>query len=115
MIFKSRYKLDIPNVDILSWVFEHVHKSPERPIFLDAERPELKFTAAELLSVVKRVRSALRDRIGIKTGDVVLGFGSNSYFYPALIFGIIAAGGIYSGLNYQYGKQGEKNLRCLCK
>jgi 4-coumarate--CoA ligase len=106
MIFESRLKLDIPFVDLLSWIFEGVDGASNRPIFLDAENPQRYLTASQLLSHTRAIGSALRTNAKVETGDVVLAYAGNSYIYPALVLGTLCAGAVFSGANVSFGQEG---------
>ncbi|CCG83667.1 putative 4-coumarate-CoA ligase [Taphrina deformans PYCC 5710] len=102
---------DIPNVlgqpfefenkDLLSFVFDEPPVEMDFVQYIDADNEDNKLTYGGVLSLVKKIGYGLRE-IGLKEGDVVLGFSPNSILYPCAIYGTICAGGIFTGANPAY-------------
>lgn len=68
---------------------------------MDADKEENKFTYGETHSMVKKIGYGLRN-LGLKDGEVVLVFSPNQLLYPSTIYGIICAGGVFTGANPTY-------------
>ncbi|KXH44469.1 hypothetical protein CSIM01_08755 [Colletotrichum simmondsii] len=102
MIFSSKYQIDIPQVDVLSYVFGTTASDGDLPIFVDAEKPAQSLRKPELETCVKRLAGGLRQTLGIQNDDVVLAYTENSAWYPVIILGAICAGGIFTGANPGY-------------
>ncbi|EXF79038.1 hypothetical protein CFIO01_05798 [Colletotrichum fioriniae PJ7] len=102
MVFSSRYQIDIPEVDVLSYVFGTSASDGDLPIFVDAEKPAQNLRKPELETCVKRLAGGLRQTLGIQNDDVVLAYTENSTWYPVIILGAICAGGIFTGANPGY-------------
>ncbi|KXH49581.1 hypothetical protein CNYM01_05895 [Colletotrichum nymphaeae SA-01] len=102
MIFSSKYQIDIPQVDALSYVFGTSASDGDLPIFVDAEKPAQSLRKPELETCVKRLAGGLRQTLGIQNDDVVLAYTENSAWYPVIILGAICAGGIFTGANPGY-------------
>ncbi|KAK7454411.1 hypothetical protein Landi51_03531 [Colletotrichum acutatum] len=78
MVFSSRYQIDIPEVDVLSYVFGTSALDGDLPIFVDAEKPAQNLRKPELETFVKRLAGGLRQTLGIQNDDVVLAYTENS-------------------------------------
>ncbi|KAK1543158.1 hypothetical protein CPAR01_03791 [Colletotrichum paranaense] len=102
MIFSSKYKIDIPQVDVLSYVFGTSPPDGDLPIFVDAEKPAQSLRKSEFETCVKKLAGGLRQTLGIQNDDVVLAYTENSAWYPVIILGAICAGGIFTGANPGY-------------
>ncbi|KAL1849980.1 hypothetical protein Plec18170_007076 [Paecilomyces lecythidis] len=123
MHFQSRWKVPIPDIHLASYVFE----SPSRDLsrtercLLDADNPDARFfTTHDFRLWSQRFAAGLR-KAGIQPGDRVLFFSGNDLFYMVVFFGIIMAGGIFTGANptylprelaYQLEDSGAKFLIC---
>ncbi|KAJ3539513.1 hypothetical protein NM208_g5459 [Fusarium decemcellulare] len=101
MIFSSRYEIDIPKVDLLTYLFE-TPCNPTTPIYVAADNPSQKFNKDEVQTLVKQLAAGLRKVLNIRDDDVVLMFGENSVWYPVIVLGTICAGGIFTGANPGY-------------
>ncbi|KAF5988644.1 hypothetical protein FBULB1_1377 [Fusarium bulbicola] len=107
MIFASRYTIPIPEVDLLTYIFdswseESKQASSDNPIYVEAHDSTQQLNKAQLQHMVKSIAAGLRHTFNIRDGDVVLGFCENSILYPAVIFASIAAGGVFTGANPTY-------------
>ncbi|KAK0370746.1 hypothetical protein CLIM01_11904 [Colletotrichum limetticola] len=102
MIFSSKYQIDIPQVDVLSYVFGTSPPNGDLPIFVDAEKPAQSLRKSEFETCVKKLAGGLRQTLGIQNDDVVLAYTENSAWYPVIILGAICAGGIFTGANPGY-------------
>lgn len=73
---------------------------------MDAANPSNGITKAEARKLVKQVAYLLRHRYGIGTSgagrDVVLTVVYGSPFAPVFFYGLVAAGGVYSGASTEY-------------
>ncbi|KAG5974356.1 hypothetical protein E4U55_008218 [Claviceps digitariae] len=102
MIFSSRYQIDIPDVDLLTYLFESPTPRGDSFVFVDAEEPAKGLRMAELKSSVQRLAGGLREKRNVRNGDVVLVYAGNSTWYPVIILGALCAGGIFTGANPGY-------------
>ena len=120
MPFKSPFpSLDIPKVDILSYLFPDNESPSETPVWIDSENPKHHLSPKELLHWVKRLAVGL-DRLGVKRGEVVMIFTPNHIFVPVAYLGIVGSGRVFSGANSIYTVAGEivgtqTNQGCLCR
>ncbi|KIW75957.1 hypothetical protein Z517_10702 [Fonsecaea pedrosoi CBS 271.37] len=108
VVFKSKRQIDIPRLDILSLLYESdwCLAREETEIHVQAANPSNSITKAESRKLLKRVAHVLRQRFGIGASgpgkDVVLTVLSGSPFAPVFFYGIVAAGGIFSGASTEY-------------
>lgn len=100
MPLTSRWKLPIDVCSLQTFLFG----TPTAPLsdkiaFYDAERPEthnLTYDALRLWSL--RFAAGLQ-KAGLQPGDRVLVFSGNNLSYPAVLLGILMAGGVFTGAN----------------
>ncbi|KAJ1823211.1 4-coumarate--CoA ligase [Coemansia sp. RSA 2599] len=109
MIFESILPpADIPGCDIPTF-FMNVSRmnleQPDTPAYYDlATDREMSFS--QLYTLYGQVASGLANNLGVKPGDVVAVFSSNSIYYAAAFFGIIAAGAVCCTVSSVF-KEGE--------
>ena len=107
MPFKSTFpSLDIPQVDILSYLFPEDESLSETPIWINSDKPEDNLSPKQLLQWVKRLAVGL-DKLGVKRGEVVMIFTPNHIFVPVAYLGIVGSGRVFSGANSIYTVSGE--------
>ena len=107
MPFKSPFPiLDIPKVDILSYIFPPGEAPSDEPIWIDSEDTNIALSPAQLLQWVKRLAFGL-EKIGVKKGEVVMIYTPNHIFVPVAYLGIVGAGYAFSGANPVYTLPGE--------
>jgi 4-coumarate--CoA ligase len=103
MIFESPYQVDIPEIDILSFLFSSKLFDDKTKIWLDAADPSNYLTKPMAISYSMRIAWALRglgidqeDKIEAHAGarEIVIVFVENQIMIPPTLFGIICAGGI---------------------
>jgi 4-coumarate--CoA ligase len=107
MEFPSRYQIDIPDVDVLTYVFGTPTPGDGPFVYLDAETQTQGFRKSELETYVKKLAGGLRATKRIKNDDVILAYTQNSIWYPIIVLGAICAGGIFTGANPGYTSIGE--------
>ncbi|KAK5206570.1 hypothetical protein LTR47_007368 [Exophiala xenobiotica] len=99
MIFDSEYHIDIPNEDILTFLFERTRFRPNDPIWLDAVNPDWHVTLSKARELTHRIGQGLRDLgIGARRGaeDIVLSFIENQVMVAPTLLGVLCAGGIHA-------------------
>lgn len=69
--------------------------------YIDADDEKNRLTYGGVQSLFRKIGHGLRE-LGLRPGDVVLGFSPNSILYPCAIYGVICAGGIFTGANPTY-------------
>jgi 4-coumarate--CoA ligase len=103
MPIESRFSVSVPNCSIHQWIFGSPSGPlPDQKAFIDADNPEQRyFTYNQARLFAKRIAVGLINN-GLKPGDRVLLFASNSLFFPTIVMGIWMAGGIFTGANPGY-------------
>jgi len=102
-------RLDIPQMDILSYLFPPNKPLSTTPIWIDSKNPSVSLSPAQLLQWVKRLGFGL-GRLGVKKGEVVMIFTPNHIFVPVAYLGVVGAGYAFSGANPVYTVAGECKL-----
>jgi AMP-binding enzyme len=103
MPLKSRWRVEIPEVSLQTWVFG----TPNEPLrndrcLTDANRPDTHYLTFSTFRLwAKRVAVGLQ-KAGLRPGDRVLLFSGNNIFFPVVFMGILMAGGIFTGANPTY-------------
>ncbi|KZS94809.1 acetyl-CoA synthetase-like protein [Sistotremastrum niveocremeum HHB9708] len=105
-IQSPRPRINFPTVDLLTWVFEDETYPYDRskPLFVSAANPKKFLTANGLRELTLNIGHGLQELAGVKAGDVVLCASPNHLLYPAVLYGTIAAGAIFTGANPTYGE-----------
>lgn len=90
-IFKSLYTIDIPPINVVSYVFSSgTDSSRQSPQYFDAVSPSKCYSLSQAEGFVKQVGLGLQ-RLGLKPDDKVFLFSNNRLFFPVLLWGTIAA------------------------
>ncbi|OBT53969.1 hypothetical protein VE04_05800 [Pseudogymnoascus sp. 24MN13] len=85
--------IQIPQTDILSYLFPPGSPPSTSPLWVDSADPSISLSPAQLLSLVKRLALGL-ERTGIAKGEVTM--------VPVTHFGIVGAGYAFSAANPGY-------------
>ncbi|USW55490.1 Putative AMP-dependent synthetase/ligase, AMP-binding, AMP-binding enzyme domain, ANL [Septoria linicola] len=93
--------LDIPKVNVLSYLFPQDQTPSDEPVWFDAANPSKNVSPRQMLSWIKRVILGL-DRLGLKKGDVCLIHTPNNMLVPAAYLGIVGGGRSFSAINPIY-------------
>lgn len=110
MPFKSLLPdIDIPKVDLLTYVFPEGSTPSTEPLWRDTKDPENSLSPAQALQWMKRLGVGLR-KAGVKKGEVVMIFTPNHIFVPVAYLGIAGNGYAFSGANPIYTVPGEPNV-----
>lgn len=100
--------VDIPQSDLLTYLFPPGTAISEDPIWLDATDPENCLSPKQLLQWVKRLAIGL-DRLGIQEQEAVMILTPNHIFVPAAYLGIVGSRRIFSAGNPIYTVPGKGN------
>jgi hypothetical protein len=98
--------VEIPEVDILSYIFPPNEKPSTNPMWIDSQDQSISLSPAQMLQWVKRLAFGL-ERSGVKRGDVVMTYTPNHVFVPVAYLGIVGAGFAFTGANPIYTLPGE--------
>jgi len=103
MPMKSRWSIDIPDVDLPTFLFgSPTTPLSNKPVLMDARAPNsIYFTLETYRLMCQRFAAGLLKN-GLKKGDRVLTFSGNTVFFPSVIVGTIMAGGVFTGANPTY-------------
>ncbi|KAF2121141.1 4-coumarate-CoA ligase [Lophiotrema nucula] len=107
-IYRNPNTVDIPNVDLPTLLFdtEHCLAEENTPLHLSAANPDIHLTKATLRILAERIAHFLRESLAIGAEgpykDVVVVCSSGQPAVPALFYGIIAAGGVFSAASPSY-------------
>ncbi|KAF2119709.1 hypothetical protein BDV96DRAFT_642720 [Lophiotrema nucula] len=102
MPFSSPFpNLDIPKCNLLDYLFPKGQLPSDTPIWIDAKDTNHHLTPKALLQWAKRLALGL-DRLGSKSGEVVMIHTPNHIFVPVAYLGIVGSKRIFSGANPAY-------------
>ncbi|KAB5566945.1 4-coumarate-CoA ligase [Coniochaeta sp. 2T2.1] len=102
MVYKSPYPLlDIPETNILTYLFPPGQEVLNEDIWIDSKDPSRRLSPKVALEWVKRLGFGL-ERLGLKKGDVAMILTPNHIFVPVAYLGIVGAGLVFSGANPSY-------------
>jgi 4-coumarate--CoA ligase len=102
---QSPFQIDIPQTDLLSYVFPPSEPASDKPLWIDADDTRHSISPRQLIQWVKRLGSGLQD-LGLQRQDVVMMYSNNHIFVPVAYLGVAGSGCIYSGCNPAYGVDG---------
>ncbi|CCF40238.1 AMP-binding enzyme [Colletotrichum higginsianum] len=94
-IYRSPDTLDLPSVDLLTFLFDSPNERlhDDTVLHADAADPSRSITKSRLVKTFKRLAHTLRHQYGIQKGDAVQVIFTGHYMAPAVFYGIMAAGG----------------------
>ncbi|KAG9966462.1 acetyl-CoA synthetase-like protein, partial [Aureobasidium melanogenum] len=102
MIYNKDIVTDIPNLDLLTLLFESKHctAKEETPLYAEAGDPTKVITKSRTRVLTRQIAYFLRHQYGIgQSGpgkDVVVVISTGQHVLPCVFFGVIAAEGVYS-------------------
>ncbi|ELR05709.1 hypothetical protein GMDG_07552 [Pseudogymnoascus destructans 20631-21] len=85
----------------VQWLFEGLDYDQNKPIYIDANNPNRSLSAAQVKTLVLKIGSGLQ-KFGLQKGDCACVVSLNDIYYTPTYLGIIAAGGIFTGVNPGY-------------
>ena len=101
MIYRSPYPdVDIPNVTLQDYLFEHAAKYPDKAALIDGPSGRT-LTYRQLVGAVRRTAAGLAAR-GFGKGDVFAIYSPNVPEYAIAFFGVATAGGVNTTVNPLY-------------
>ncbi|KAK7216982.1 hypothetical protein V2G26_004985 [Clonostachys chloroleuca] len=99
VIYNAKVDYDLPDLDLLTVLFEsaHVPSEDSTVLHVEASHPENIITKAQTASYTKHVAHILRHQYQIGASgpgkDVVVCISSGQVLLPTIFYGTIAAGG----------------------
>ena len=101
MIYRSPFPdIDIPEVPLHDYVFEHADRWPDKPALIDGPSDRT-LTYAQLRAAARSAAAGLAAR-GFVKGDVLAIYSPNIPEYAIAFFGVSMAGGINTTINPLY-------------
>jgi len=101
MPFLSDVHVDIPNQDLLSWMFDNPNYDIDKPVYIDAANPSRSISCRQGRLMARKLAAGFR-KAGLKKGDCVCLHAFNDIYYCMAVIGIFASGGIFTGTNPSY-------------
>ncbi|PSN69630.1 4-coumarate-CoA ligase-like protein [Corynespora cassiicola Philippines] len=98
MPFLAEEHIDIPNKDILSWIFDDQKYDQDKPIYIDATNPTRTISSRQARSTIRKLCAGFQAE-GLEDGDCVCVVSFNDIYYPLAFLGILSFGGIFAGSN----------------
>lgn len=99
MIFDSEHHIDIPNIDLLSFLFSQTPFKDDDPIWINPSNVANHVTLAKVRDLTHRIGRGYRDLgIGVDGAgrDIVLSYVENQVMVAPNTFGVICAGGVHA-------------------
>ncbi|OJD30179.1 4-coumarate-ligase [Diplodia corticola] len=124
IIYRCPATYSIPNLDILTLLFESHHSSAkeETPLHVSAANPNHLVTKFQARILTKQTGYALRNHFGIGASgpdrDVVTCISTGHHLLPVAFYGVVCAGGVFSAASpsatpadlARQLRQGDSNL-----
>ena len=93
----SPFQIEIPTSDLFSYVISSGDAvSRKAPQYFDATAPSVRFSLEEAETMAKRFARGL-EKLGLKKQEKVLMCAHNHVFFPIALWGVTAAGGVFTG------------------
>lgn len=106
MVIRSPYPdLQVPEQDLLSYIFGEEAALSEKPLWINAAVPNIHLSQKTGLQWIKRLCVGL-DNLGLEKGEVLLVVTPNHVFVPVAYLGTVGSGRIFSGANPVYSADG---------
>ena len=110
MVLKSPFPdLDIPYVNLLTYLFPKDEPISNETIWHDSEDPSICLNKRQAAHWIKRLGVGL-DKLGVKHGEVVLIFTPNHIFVPVAYLGVVGSKRVFSGVNPIYTVPGMLHM-----
>lgn len=93
--------LDLPKVNLLSYIFPTDKPVSDTPVWHDSEDPSICLSKRQLLHKVKKLAVGL-DKLRVQAGEVVLIFTPNHLLVPVAYLGVVGSKRVFSGVNPIY-------------
>ncbi|KAF2502907.1 amp dependent CoA ligase [Lophium mytilinum] len=101
MPFLAEDRFDVSTQDLISWAFDNAAYDLDKPVYIDAADPKRFVSARQGRTIIRKLVAGFR-KAGLEKGDCVVLASFNDLYYPLIVQGIIAAGGVYTGTNPSY-------------
>jgi acyl-CoA synthetase (AMP-forming)/AMP-acid ligase II len=101
MPYKSRYTVEIPQCNILSYLFDNIRGDPNAPIWIDAKDNSNSLSRDQAFSLIQRLAVGF-DRHGVGEGEAVMVFSPNHIFVPLVYLAAAGSKRFFTGANPAY-------------
>ncbi|TID22857.1 putative acyl-coenzyme A synthetase [Venturia nashicola] len=107
-IIRQQKKYEVPNLDLLTFLFDSEYSASQEDALLhvSAYQPSHSITKAQLRLYSEQIAYGLRHQYGIGAEgpykDVVTVLSSGQPYVPAVLFGVVAAGGVFSAASHSF-------------
>jgi 4-coumarate--CoA ligase len=102
MPYKSPYKdLEIPQCNILSYLFPEGEQPSDKPVWIDAANPEHNISPKQMLLWVKRFAAGL-DNLGVPKNKAVMVYTPNHLYVSMAYLGAAGSCRMFTGANPTY-------------
>ncbi|KAF2013565.1 4-coumarate-CoA ligase-like protein [Aaosphaeria arxii CBS 175.79] len=98
MPFLAEEHIDIPNKDLLSWMFDDQKYDQDEPIYIDAADPSRTISSRQARSIIQKLAAGFK-AIGLQKGDCVCMLSFNDIYYSMAFLGIVASSCVFAGVN----------------
>jgi acyl-CoA synthetase (AMP-forming)/AMP-acid ligase II len=96
-VIESPLSVPIPTTDLFSYIISSgTVLSRKSPQYFDATSPSNNYTLEDAGLMAKRFGRGLQS-LGLKKQDKVLLYAGNDLFFPVILWGVTAAGGVFTG------------------
>ena len=101
MPFLANEHIHIPTQDILSWIFDDLSYDWDEPVYIEGLNPKNSISARQARTLIRQLAAGFQ-AIGVQKGDCFCINSFNDIHYPIFFNGLIAAGGVFTGVNPGY-------------
>ncbi|QDS68711.1 hypothetical protein FKW77_003852 [Venturia effusa] len=107
-IIRQKKEYKVPNLDLLTFLFDSEHSASQDATILHASayEPSHSITKAQLRLYSEQIAHGLRHHYSIGAQgpykDVVTVLSSGQPYVPAVLFGVVAAGGVFSAASHSF-------------
>ena len=107
MVIRCPYpNIDIPELDVLTYLFGNGEDLSEEPLWVNAADSNKYLSPRTGLQWIKKLAIGL-DKLGVKKGEVVMIVTPNDIFVPVAYLGTVGSGRIFTGVNPLYTADGR--------
>ncbi|OAA73415.1 4-coumarate-CoA ligase 2 [Cordyceps fumosorosea ARSEF 2679] len=93
--------VEIPSVNVLDFIFDDPSNITDKPVWIDADDNAKSVSLRQALTWVRRIGLGLQ-RLGLRSGDVVMMCSTNHVLVPVLYLGVVGSTCAFTGTNPAY-------------
>lgn len=111
-VIESPLSVEIPTTDLFSYILSSGTPLPRKsPQYFNATSPSDNYTLEDASLMAKRFGCGLQS-FGLKRQDKVLLYSGNDLFFPVVVWGVTAAGGVFTGASPSASVHGTYQVAC---